>query len=75
MKTGKNNKSKAQYITVEDSATNTLESTHFSIGFDHKLAKKGTMYAMVNSLKEDDTAVQTDISSVSVGYFQRLASC
>lgn len=69
---GKNNKLKAQYITVEDSATNALESTQFSIGFDHKLGKKGTVYAMYNSLKEEDTAVQTDDSSVSVGYILKF---
>lgn len=72
MKMGKNNKLKAQYIVVEDGATNALEGTHFSIGFDHKLGKKGTVYAMYNSLKEEDTAVQTDNSSVSVGYILKF---
>lgn len=72
MKMGKNNKLKAQYIVVEDGATNALEGTHFSIGFDHKLGKKGTVYSMYNSLKEEDTAVQTDNSSVSVGYILKF---
>ena len=72
MKMGKNNKFKVQYITVEDSAANALESTHLSVGFDHKLGKKGTVYAMYNSLKEEDTAVQTDNSSVSVGYILKF---
>ena len=72
LKMGKNNKLKAQYIVVEDSAANALEGTHFSIGFDHKLGKKGTVYAMYNSLKEEDTAVQTDNSSVSVGYILKF---
>ncbi len=72
MKMGKNNKFKAQYITVEDSATNALESTHFSVGFDHKLGKKGTVYAMYNSIKEEDTAVTKDNSSVSVGYILKF---
>ncbi len=72
MKMGKNNKFKVQYITVEDSAVPALESMQLSVGFDHKLGKKGTVYAMYNSLKEEDTAVQTDNSSVSVGYILKF---
>ncbi|MFK5915836.1 MAG: porin [Woeseiaceae bacterium] len=72
MKMGKNNKFKAQYIVVEDSATSTKEGTHLSIGIDHKLGKKGTVYAMYNSLKEEDTAVSVDNSSVSVGYILKF---
>lgn len=72
MKMGKNNKFKAQYIVVEDGATSAKEGTHLSIGFDHKLGKKGTVYAMYNSLKEEDTAVTTDNSSVSVGYILKF---
>jgi len=72
MKMGKNNKFKVQYITVEDGALPSKDSTHLSVGFDHKLGKKGTVYAMYNSLKEEDTAVQTDNSSVSVGYILKF---
>ena len=68
MKMGKNNKFKAQYITVEDSATSALEGTHTSVGIDHKVGKKGTLYAMYNSIKEENTVVTKDNSSVSVGY-------
>ncbi len=72
MKMGKNNKLKAQYIVVDDSATNALEGTHFSIGFDHKLGKKGTVYAMYNTIEEEDTAITKDNSSVSVGYILKF---
>lgn len=72
MKVGKNNKFKVQYITVEDSAATALEGTHLSVGFDHKLGKKGTVYAMYNSIKEEDTVVTKDNSSISVGYILKF---
>ena len=66
MKIGSNNKLKAQYITVKDNASPKLEAIHSSIGIDHKLGKKGTLYAMYNTLdKTDDTK---DTSAFSVGY-------
>lgn len=68
MKMGKNNKLKAQYITVEDGASPSKESTQLSIGVDHKLGKKGTLYAMYNTLEEKAATTTTDNSSVSVGY-------
>lgn len=68
MKLSKNNKFKAQYITVKDNAASALTGTHASIGLDHKMGKKGTLYAMYNTLKEENTATTKDNSSVSVGY-------
>jgi len=68
VKLGSKNKLKAQYIMVEDSAASALETTQISVGFDHKLGKKGTVYAMYNAIEEKDTAVTKDNSSVSVGY-------
>ncbi len=68
MKMGKNNKFKAQYIMVEDSNNPAREGTHLSIGIDHKLGKKGTLYAMYNMLEEETTATVVDNSSISVGY-------
>lgn len=68
MNMSKNNKFKVQYISVEDSATSALEGTHLSVGIDHKLGKKGTVYAMYNTIEEENTATTKDNSSVSVGY-------
>lgn len=68
MKMSKNNKFKAQYIVVEDSASPSLDSTQLSVGIDHKLGKKGTLYAMYNALEEKNATTQKDNSSVSVGY-------
>lgn len=72
MKMGKNNKFKAQYISVEDSATSALEGTHISVGIDHKLGKKGTVYAMYNTIEEENTTTTKDNSSVSVGYILKF---
>ena len=72
MKMGKNNKFKAQYITVEDDATTSLESKQLSIGVDHKLGKKGTVYAMYNNITEDNAVTTKDTSSVSVGYILKF---
>lgn len=67
------NKLKAQYITVEDSAATVQESTQLSLGFDHKLDKKTTVYAMYNQLEETAGATTvTDKSSVSVGYILKF---
>ncbi len=72
MKMGKNNKLKAQFITVKDNAASALKSTQFSVGFDRKLGKKGTVYAMYNKIKEEDTATTKDNSSVSAGYILKF---
>ena len=72
MKMGKNNKLKAQYITVEDNASSALKGTQTSIGFDHKIGKKGTVYVMYNTLEEKNTAVTKDNSSFSVGYIVKF---
>lgn len=72
VKLGSKNKLKAQYIMVEDSAVPALESTQISVGFDHKIGKKGTVYAMYNSLTEEDVAVTKENSSVSVGYILKF---
>ena len=73
MKMG-NNKLKFQHITVEDSdPTGALESTHTSFGIDHKLGKKGTVYAMYNTIEEKyPTAKETDKSQLSVGYILKF---
>ena len=70
MKMGKNNKLKAQYITVKDSAASVNKSTLMAVGFDHKLGKKGTVYAMYSNL--DALAKADDSSSVSVGYIVKF---
>ena len=72
MKMSKNNKFKAQYISVEDSAASALDSTHISVGIDHKLGKKGTVYAMYNTIEEENTVTTKDNSSVSVGYILKF---
>lgn len=72
MKMSKNNKFKAQYISVEDSATSALESTQISVGIDHKLGKKGSVYAMYNTIEEENTATTKDNSSISVGYILKF---
>lgn len=68
MKMGSKNKLKAQYITVEDSATTALESTQLSVGVDHKLGKKGSVYAMYNTIEEKNAATTKDNKTISVGY-------
>ena len=70
MKMGKNNKLKAQYITVKDSAASEKKSTLTAVGFDHKLGKKGTVYAMYSNL--DALTQAKDSSSVSVGYIVKF---
>ncbi|MDH5395204.1 MAG: porin, partial [Gammaproteobacteria bacterium] len=66
VKLGSNNKLKAQYITTKDNGATVEKGTQTTIGFDHKLGKKGTLYAMYNNL--DMTTNAKDKSSVSVGY-------
>ena len=70
VKLGKNNKLKAQYITTKDNAVTAEEGTQLSVGFDHKLGKKGTVYAMYNNL--DKTTNADDTSSVQVGYILKF---
>lgn len=72
MKMGSKNKLKFQHITVEDSASPALESTQTTIGFDHKLGKKGTVYALYNTIEEKNTAVTKDDSTISVGYILKF---
>ena len=72
MKMGKNNKLKVQYIAVEDGASPSKDSTQLSVGIDHKLGKKGTLYAMYNTLEEKATTTTTDNSSISVGYILKF---
>ena len=66
MKLGGGNKLKAQYITTKDHATTKEEGKQTTVGFDHALGKKGTLYAMYN--KTDMTTAAKDKSSVSIGY-------
>ena len=66
MKLGGGNKLKAQYITTKDHATTKEEGKQTTVGFDHALGKKGTLYAMYN--KTDMTTAANDTSSISVGY-------
>ena len=68
MKVGSNNKLKAQYITVKDKASTPLKGTQLSVGFDHSLGKKGTVYALYNTLTEKNAATTKDNTNVSVGY-------
>ena len=68
MKMGSNGKIKAQLINVKDSATTALKSTQTSIGYDHKLGKKGTVYAMYNAITEKNAATTKDDTAISVGY-------
>ena len=70
MKMGSNNKLKAQFITTKDNAASETKITHTSIGIDHKLGKKGTAYAMYNTLDSDDDTADT--SAVSVGYILKF---
>lgn len=72
MKVGSKNKLKFQHITVEDSAAVKTESTHTSIGFDHKLGKKSTVYAMYNTLEKKAAATTTDNTTLSVGYILKF---
>ncbi|MCW9030077.1 MAG: porin, partial [Gammaproteobacteria bacterium] len=72
MKMGKNNKLKAQYITVEDNATTKLKGTQTTIGFDHKLGDKGTVYAMYNTIEEKAATTSKDESQLSVGYILKF---
>lgn len=72
MKMGSKNKLKFQHITVEDSAATALETTHTSFGFDHKLGKKGTVYAMYNTIEEKNAAVTKDESQLSAGYILKF---
>jgi predicted porin len=70
MKLGDDNAFKAQYITTQDNAAVKEKGTQTTIGFDHKLGKKGTLYAMYNKL--DKTTNANDKSSVSVGYILKF---
>lgn len=58
-KIGKSNKIKAQYITVEDSATTALEGTQLTLGFDHMFDKATTGYVMYNKLEEEQGGTTT----------------
>ena len=71
MKMG-NNKLKFQHITVENDEATKLKGTHTSFGVDHKLGKKGTVYAMYNTLEEKNATTQTDESQLSVGYILKF---
>jgi predicted porin len=66
MKVGSNNKFKVQHITTEDDAAVKTEVTQTTVGFDHKLGKKGTVYAMFNTY--DETGTANDKDTLSVGY-------
>ena len=70
MKLGGGNKLKAQYITTKDHAAVKEEGKQTTVGFDHALGKKGTLYAMYN--KTDMTTAANDKSSVSVGYILKF---
>ena len=72
MKVGSKNKVKAQYITVKDSATTALKGTQTSFGIDHKLGKKGTIYAMYNTIVEKNAATTKDNNSISAGYILKF---
>ena len=72
MKMGKNNKLKAQYITVEDSDVTALKGTQMSVGFDHKLGKKASVYAMYNAITEKNAVTTKDNTNVSVGYIVKF---
>lgn len=72
MKVGSKNKFKAQLITVEDSASPALESTQTSIGFDHTLGKKGTVYALYNTIEEKAATTTKDNTTLSVGYILKF---
>ena len=49
-----------------------LKGTQFSLGFDHKLGKKGTVYAMYNTITEKNAATTKDNNTVSVGYILKF---
>jgi predicted porin len=75
VKVGSNGKIKAQYIMVEDSRPQPLESTQVSVGYDHKLDKKTKIYAMYTNLDEDDTSGTTDDlekSFLGVGFIYKF---
>ena len=72
MKLGGKGKLKAQLITVKDKAATALESTQTTIGYDHKLGKKGTVYAMYNTITEKNAATTKDNNTVSVGYILKF---
>lgn len=66
-KFGGKNVFKAQYIMVEDSAADALESTLMAIGVDHKLDKKHKVYVMYSSLEEENNTTDFEQTSLSVG--------
>ena len=58
-KIGKKGKLKAQYITVEDNQTSSLESTLYAVGYDFSLDKKTTAYVMHSNLEEEQAGSKT----------------
>ena len=70
MKLGSKNKLKAQYITVKDNAATVNTANQLSVGLDRKVGKKGTVYAMYNSVDRTDNT--KDKSSVSAGYILKF---
>ena len=67
-KFGGNNKFKAQYIMVEDSAATPLEGTLLAVGIDHNLDKKNKVYVMYTALEEEAGGTTTkEVNSLSVG--------
>jgi len=72
MKVGGKGKVKVQLINVKDSATTALKGTQTSIGYDHKLGKKGTVYALYNTITEKNAATTKDNNTVSVGYILKF---
>jgi len=67
-KVGAKGKVKAQYITVEDSATSKKEGTLMAVGYDYKFDKKTSAYVMYSNLEEEQSGAKTlEKSFVGVG--------
>ena len=67
-KFGGKNKFKAQYIMVEDSASDATEGTLLALGVDHKLGKKTKVYVMYSALEEErDAGTTKEVNSLSTG--------
>ena len=70
IKVGAKNKIKVQHITVEDNEVVKTKAEQTTIGFDHKVGKKGTVYAMFNTY--DETGTANDEDQLSVGYILKF---
>lgn len=68
MKVGKG-KIKAQMLETKDNAASKTTTTLTSIGYDYKLGKKGTVYAMYNTKKATGSDA---VNHTSVGYILKF---